>query len=152
MKMRVIKDIIDSPTYPSFRIVFNADRQSMHGWIAYDYVNYGLIGRYLTDYNLANKNLGQVHHLMTDAGRKYHGMYTLYGAMFNQTVYTFEVLPKYWIIILKSLRINMNVEKIIFLQTCGVNDHTIRCVECISRRWNDSIDFSRNEYNRRIFT
>lgn len=116
LKAKIIKDIVDSPTYPTFRIVSNANRESMKEWIADDYVNYGLIGRYLTDYNSA-----QVNNLMIDAGGN-HGMYSLYGAMLNQSVHVFEVLPKYWIVIEESLRINVNIEKMIVLHKCGISD------------------------------
>jgi hypothetical protein len=78
----------------------------MKQWIAYDSVNYGLIGRYLTDYNSQ-----QVNNLMIDAGGN-HGMYSLYGAMLNQTVHVFE----------ESLRINVNIEKMIILHKCGISD------------------------------
>ena len=125
IKSKVIKDVLQSPTYPTFQIVSNTIRQNLKDWIDYDFIHYGLIGRYLTDYNLINRNSGQVQSLMIDAGGN-HGMYSLYSLMFNQTVFVFEILPKYWIVIQESIRINPNIKNRIILHKYGVSDQYYR--------------------------
>ncbi|CAF4590584.1 unnamed protein product, partial [Rotaria magnacalcarata] len=101
MKKNIIKDVIDSPTYPKFRVASNTDAATLKSYIQNDEVNFGIIGRYLTDYESDNRHSGQGTSMMIDAGGN-HGTYALYGAALNQSVHIFEVLPKYWIVIEES--------------------------------------------------
>ena len=112
-----VNDTIQSPTYPTFSLVSNTDRRNLIAWIDYDSINYGLIGRYLTEFNSMNR----VHGLMIDAGGN-HGMYSFYAAMFNQTVHVFEILPKYWIVIEESIRMNKQIGERIHVHKCGISD------------------------------
>ncbi|CAF1989131.1 unnamed protein product [Rotaria magnacalcarata] len=121
MKKNIIKDIIDSPTYPKFRVASYTDAATLKSYIQNDEVNFGIIGRYLTAYESDNRHLGQGTSMMIDAGGN-HGTYALYGAALNQSVHIFEVLPKYWIVIEESLRINAHFQKMIYLHKFGVSD------------------------------
>lgn len=121
MKSNVIKDVLQSPTYPTYQIASNTDRKNLQFWIEYDFIHYGLIGRFLTDYNFFHRYSGQVQSLMIDAGGN-HGMYSLYSAMLNQTVFVFEILPKYWIVIQESIRMNSKIRNRIRLHKYGVSD------------------------------
>jgi FkbM family methyltransferase len=120
-KEKIIKNIIDSPTYPKFRVTSNTDGKVLSSWIKTDFVNFGLIGRYLMEYESANGNLAPGTHMMIDAGGN-HGTYALYGASLNQSVLVFEVLPDYWVLIQESIRINPKLSKRMTLYPFGVGD------------------------------
>jgi FkbM family methyltransferase len=120
-KKNIIKTIIDSPTYPTFRVASNTDNESLSSWIKNDFVEFGLIGRYLIEYEAAHGNQPPGTHLMIDAGGN-HGTYALYGASLNQSVFVFEVLPDYWILIQESIRINPKLSERMTLYTFGVSD------------------------------
>ncbi|CAF3136255.1 unnamed protein product [Rotaria sp. Silwood2] len=118
------KDVIDSPTYPKFRVASNTDGRTLESWIMSDSVNFGLIGRYLTEYELAHANSVQgtiTSSLMMDIGGN-HGTYAFYGATLNQSVHVFEILPVYWAVIKETIRINENLGKKITLHQCGIGD------------------------------
>ena len=42
--------------------------------------------------------------------------------MFNQTVHVFEILPKYWIVIEESIRMNKQIGERIHVHKCGISD------------------------------
>jgi FkbM family methyltransferase len=120
-KEKIIKNVIDSPTYPTFRAASNTDSEVLSSWIKSDFVNFGLIGRYLIDYETAHDNQLPGTHLMVDAGGN-HGTYGLYSASLNQSVIFFEVLPDYWIVIKESIRINSKLSERMTLYPFGVSD------------------------------
>jgi hypothetical protein len=120
-KEKVIKNVIDSPTYPTFRVASNTDNETLSSWITSDFVNFGLIGRYLIEYESAHDNQPPGTHLMIDAGGN-HGTYGLYSAALNQSVLVFEVLPDYWTLIKESIRINSKLSGRITLYPFGVSD------------------------------
>jgi FkbM family methyltransferase len=120
-KDKVIKNIIDSPTYPTFRVASNKGSVDLISWITSDFVHFGLIGRYLMEYESAHDNQLPGTHLMIDAGGN-HGTYGLYSASLNQSVIIFEVLPDYWTLIKESIRINPKLSERMILYPFGVSD------------------------------
>ena len=121
MKKVVVKSVIHSPTFPKFRVASNTQKAVLSSWIVNDYVNFGLIGRYLTEYESVHSNAAAGTHMMIDAGGN-HGTYALYGASLNQSVLIFEVLPDYWILIRDSIRLNPELDKRMTLYPFGVSD------------------------------
>ena len=120
-KEKIIKSTLDSPTYPQFRVASNTKSESLSLWITSDAVNFGLIGRYLLEYESAHGNQPAGTHLMIDAGGN-HGTYGLYSASFNQSVYIFEVLLDYWIVIEELFRLNPKLGERMILYPFGVGN------------------------------
>ena len=121
LKQKVIKTVINSPTYPTFLVASNARSEAIRSWITNDIVNFGLVGRYLIEYESAYGNQPAGAHLMVDAGGN-HATYALYSASLNQSVLVFEVLLHYWILIEESIRLNSNLSERITLYPFGVGD------------------------------
>ena len=121
MNRTVMRDLIDSPTYPSFRVASTTEGKDLYLWIAADRLLFGLIGRFLRDYELVYPQSRPGRNMMIDAGGN-HGTYAFYGATLNQSVQIFEVLPKYSFIIEDSMRINSQWNGRILLHRFGVSD------------------------------
>ncbi|CAF4441211.1 unnamed protein product, partial [Rotaria socialis] len=108
-------------TIPNETTAFDYYAATLRSYIQNDEANFGIIDRYLIDYESDSRHSGQDTSMMIDAGG-YHGIYALYGAALNQSVHIFEVLPKYWIVIEESLRKNVHFQKMIYLHKFGVSD------------------------------
>ena len=122
-KEKIIKSNLSSPTYPQFQLASNTQSNVLSSWITADAVNFGLLGRYLLEYEIAHNYQLPGSHLMIDAGGN-HGTYGFYAASFNQSVYIFEVLLDYWIVIQESLRLNPHLSNRMTLYPLGVgNQH-----------------------------
>lgn len=117
----LIKDLIDSPTLPSFRLASTTEGKNLHQWIDADRILFGLIGRFLRDYELVYPQSRPGMNMMIDAGGN-HGTYAFYAATLNQSVQIFEVLPKYCFIIEESIRINSQWNRTILFHRFGVSD------------------------------
>ncbi|CAF4206723.1 unnamed protein product [Rotaria magnacalcarata] len=117
----LIKTVINSPTYPTFRVATNAEGTVLNSRIESDYVNFGVIGRYLKEYESASGIPAKGTNIMIDAGGN-HGTYGLYAASLNQSVHIFEVLADYVHVIQESIRINVDIGKLISLHPFGVSD------------------------------
>jgi FkbM family methyltransferase len=142
-KKNIIKNVIDIPTYPKFRVVSNTESEVLSSWIKSDFINFGLIGRYLMEYESAHDNQPPGTHLMIDAGGN-HGTYGLYSASLNQSVFVFEVLPDYWILIEESIRINLNFSERMILYPFGVSDE-YRIWEIIAGEGLTRLDFIKHD-------
>jgi FkbM family methyltransferase len=142
-KEKIIKNIVDSPTYPTFRVASNTKSEVLNSWIKNDFVHFGLIGRYLIDYETAHGNQLPGTHLMIDAGGN-HGTYGLYSASLNQSVIIFEVLLDYLILIQESIRINSKLSERITLYPFGVSDE-YRIWKIVPKEGLTRLDFIKSE-------
>ena len=115
------QNVIESATFPKFRVVASTLGKNLHSWIDADRVHFGLLGRFFREYELVYPQRRAGINLMIDAGGN-HGTYAFYAATFNQSVQIFEVLPKYAFIIAESMRINSQWNGRITLHRFGVSD------------------------------
>jgi FkbM family methyltransferase len=121
VKKKLIQAVINSPTYPTFLVASNTNSETIKLWMESDYVNFGIIGRYLMEYESSSGIPSKGTNVMIDAGGN-HGTYGLYAASLNQSVHIFEVLPDYVHLIQESIRLNVNIGKMISLHPSGVSD------------------------------